>query len=81
MRKFLKVSHYCEECFSKVRYNSSNATPLLQHQLVADVNEDFSISEITELVKKNTNKQTCKKHPNAKTFVRFSFYHEETIEL
>lgn len=79
MKKHLTIKHYCEKCFNAIRYDCESAKPLLKHQLIANVPRDYSISELSKIVKQNINQQTCKKHPNSKTFVRFSFYHEETI--
>lgn len=80
-KKHLKVTHYCNDCYNSILHNKEKTKPLLTHQLIVEVPVLFSIDDLRKKVIKNINKQKCKKHPNSKGFVSFSFYHEEKIPL
>lgn len=81
MKQPVTIKHYCKECNQSIRDNQENAKPLLEQHVIVDIHDNFTPSELSEVVKADIIKRTCKKHPNSKAIISFSFSYEQKIEL
>ncbi|WP_435263399.1 hypothetical protein [Tenacibaculum sp. nBUS_03] len=67
--KHIRVKELCSVCNHKLK-NSF---------LIIELEDDFTNSEISSKIQETNQGSTCKKHPNAKTLLKYSYYHEQKI--
>lgn len=67
--KHIRILEFCSMCNQKL-----NDSFLIIH-----FENDFTNKEMSTKIKELYQSSTCKKHPDAKTVLKYSYYHEQKI--